>query len=133
MAAAAAMTIGDAFSEVGEEVETIMLWRACCMIKRDKDAVEGPAPSTYLAMQVAAPVERGAVRPIVTGAAGMVVLPGPAWCHDPTGQEPPTGYAIDEVGAALGGAGGGSDEQQGSEVSAEVSGGRVDNSRGEQR
>jgi hypothetical protein len=31
---------------------------------------------------------------------------GSPWAGDPVGQEPPLGYSIAEVGAALGGAGG---------------------------
>ena len=75
------------------------------MIKRDKDEAEGSTPNTYLGLAMAAPVDRGVERPKFTGATEMVVLPGPAWCHDPTGQEPPLGIDISEVGA-LGGAGG---------------------------
>src|SRR6516162_8121907 len=78
------------------------LYLGAHMIKRDKDAESGMEPSTYLGMQVTAPADRGQ-RPQVPGAA-MVVLPAPAWCHDPCGDEPPLGYSIDEVGAALGGA-----------------------------
>jgi hypothetical protein len=77
------------------------------MIRRRQDEeAQGPEPTTYLGMQVAAPVDRGGQRPQVIGAAEMVVLPGPAWCHDPTGIEPPLNFSIEEVGAALGGAGG---------------------------
>ena len=77
------------------------------MIKRRQyEEAQGPEPTTYLGMQVSAPVDHAGQRPQVTGATERVVLPGPAWCHDPTGQEPPLNFSIEEVGAALGGAGG---------------------------
>jgi hypothetical protein len=97
--------VEDCFSEVGAEVETIMWWRACCMIKRDKDAVDGPPASTYLAMAMADDV--GGVKPAVVGATEVpVALPasGPWAGGDPCGIEPPLNFSIDEVGAALGGA-----------------------------
>jgi hypothetical protein len=125
--------VEDCFSEVGEEVETIMWWRACCMIRRDKDAVEGPQASTYLAMAMAEPGGRFGAKPMVTGAAEMVVLPGPAWCHDPTGIEPPLGFSIEEVGAALGGAGSEPLHSAGVEVSSpQVSSGQKSGANAEQ-
>ena len=75
------------------------------MIKRDKDAVDGPPASTYLAMAMADDV--GGVKPAVVGATEVpVALPasGPWAGGDPCGIEPPLNFSIDEVGAALGGA-----------------------------
>jgi hypothetical protein len=89
--------------EIADWLEERELYIGAHMIKRDKDEAEGLAPNTYLGLAMAAPVDRGAVRPVVTGATEMVVLPGPAWCHDPTGQEPPLGIDISEL-PALGGA-----------------------------
>jgi hypothetical protein len=93
---------GDLIAEYLEQRE---LYGVAQMIRRqdERGEPEGPQASTYLAMAVAEPVGRFGVRPMVTGA-GFSALPGPAWCHDPTGTEPPLGFSIEEVGAALGGA-----------------------------
>jgi hypothetical protein len=103
------MTVETNIDEAADEVELRELWSIATMITRRQDEeAQGPEPTTYLGLAVAAPEVGGrfGVRPMVTGAAEMVVLPGPAWCHDATGQEPPLGFSIEEVGAALGGAGG---------------------------
>ena len=102
------------------------------MIKRRQDEeAQGPEPTTYLGLAVADEVGgRFGVKPMVTGS-GPLVLPGPAWCHDPTGIEPPLGFSIDEVGAALGGA---SEPLRCVEVSeaVQVLGGQTERSDGEQ-
>jgi hypothetical protein len=77
------------------------------VIRRRGEEPEGPEPTTYLGLQVSAPADMAGQRPTVTGAGGlptMLPLPIPEWCRDPVGQEPPLGYSIAEVGAALGGA-----------------------------
>jgi hypothetical protein len=102
------------------------------MIRRqgERSEPEGPEPTTYLGLAVAAPEVGGrfGARPMVVGATEMVVLPGPAWCHDPTGQEPPLGIDISEM-PALGGA---SEPLRCVEVSAPVQGGTEDRANGEQ-
>jgi hypothetical protein len=118
---------------IAEYLDQRELYIGATMIKRRQDEESGEAPNTYLGLAVAEPVGRFGVKPMVTGS-GPVVLPGPAWCHDPTGQEPPLNFSIDEVGAALGGAGGSHEPVgNGVEVSGAVSGGQASNSDGEQR
>jgi hypothetical protein len=91
--------------EIAEWLDQRAMYQEAHLIKRRQDEVaEGPVASTYLALAVAEPVDRYGQRPQVTGSDAMV-LPAPAWCHDPTGIEPPTGYAIDQL-PALGGASG---------------------------
>jgi hypothetical protein len=116
--------------EAAEQVELRELWSIATMIKRRQDEeAQGPEPTTYLGMQVSAPVDRAGQRPQVTGAAEMVVLPAPAWSHDRTGIEPPLGIDISEL-PALGGA---SEPLRCVEVSApQVSGDQTSNSDGEQ-
>jgi hypothetical protein len=102
--------VEDCFSEVGEAVETIMWWRACCMIKRKQDEGEGErsAPTSYLGLQMADPgFGRFGVRPLITGATEVAAaLPAGGPWHDPVGQEPPLGFSVDEVPPNCGGAGG---------------------------
>ena len=89
---------------IGEYLDQRELYGIATMIRRRQDEeAQGSEPTTYLGMQVSAPVDRAGQRPQVTGAAEMVVLPGPAWSHDPTGIEPPLGIDISEL-PALGGA-----------------------------
>ena len=103
------------------------------MIRRqgERSEPEGPEPTTYLGLAVAAPEVGGrfGARPMVVGATEMVVLPGPAWCHDPTGQEPPLGIDISEM-PALGGA---SEPLRCVEISEAVSVGQEGGANGEQR
>ena len=78
------------------------------MIRRDRDKVEGPEPTTYLGLAMAAPVAAGHERPCITGASKTLMLPlrHPAnslWAGDPVPIEPPLGFSIDEL-PALGGA-----------------------------
>jgi hypothetical protein len=130
--------VEDCFSEVGEQVETIWFWRACCMIRRrqgERSEPEGPEPTTYLGLAVANPDVggRGGVRPMVTGAEPVPpALPasGPWAGGDPCGNELPLGFSIEEVGA-LGGAGGQYESMSGrveiaapAQVSGETSGER---------
>jgi hypothetical protein len=75
------------------------------VIRRQGDGPEEPGANTYLGMQVAAPPDRYGERPVVTSAE-VFSWPAPAWSADVVGQEPPLGINIEEVGTALGGAGG---------------------------
>jgi hypothetical protein len=126
--------------EAVEQVEWRELWSIATMIRRqgERSEPQGPPASTYLAMAMAAPVDRGAQRPMVTGA-DLSALPGPGWCHDPTGQEPPLNYSVDEVPPNCGGAGGtiavvgenrADEPLRGVETSVEVSGGAKERSSG---
>jgi hypothetical protein len=67
----------------------------------------------------------------------MVVLPGPGWCHDPTGIEPPLNFSVEEVPPNCGGAGGtiameniADEPLPGVETSVEVSSGAEERSDG---
>jgi hypothetical protein len=95
--------------EIGEYLQERELYGVATMLKHRADETEGERsePTTYLGMQVAAPVDRGAERPVVTGSTAVpVALPaGGPWAGDVVGIEPPLGFSIEEVGA-LGGAGG---------------------------
>jgi hypothetical protein len=76
------------------------------MIRRRGDRDKAEEPTTYLGLAVTAPVERGHERPVVTSGDGVAFRwPAPEWSREVVGQEPPLGFSIDEVGAALGGAG----------------------------
>ena len=97
--------------EIAEWLEERELYIGAHMIKRRQDEDSGAeGASTYLAMALSAPVERGHERPCITGASSTLMLPlrlpaNSPWASDPVGDEPPLGFSIDEVGA-LGGAGG---------------------------
>ena len=123
------MTVELSGELIAEYLDQRELYRIATMIKRRQDEESGPEPSTYLAMAVAAPVGRFGVKPIVTGASvvgDMLPLPIPAWCHDPTGIEPPLGFSIEVVGA-LGGAGGQHESVgNGVEIAAPAAGGGED-------
>jgi hypothetical protein len=58
-----------------------------------------PAPDTYFAR--AQRQQPDQAEPSLTIPA---LPPSSPWHHDPVGKEPPLGFAIDEVGEALGGA-----------------------------
>ena len=82
------------------------------MIRRDRDKGEGERsePSTYLAMALSAPVERGHERPCITGASSTLMLPlrlptNSPWAGDPVPMEEPLGYSVEDV-PVCGGAGG---------------------------
>jgi hypothetical protein len=95
--------------EIAEYLEERELYGVATMLKRrpDEESAEGPGPTTYLGMQVAAPVERGHERPVVTSGDGVAVKwPAPGWSTDVVGQEPPIGFSVDEVPPNCGGAGG---------------------------
>jgi hypothetical protein len=98
---------------IAEYLEERELYGVAVMLKRraDEESAEGPQATTFLAMAMAEPGlgRFGEVKPDVTGATEVpVALPaGGPWAGDPVGMEPPLGYAIDEIGAALGGAGNG--------------------------
>jgi len=108
------------------------------MIKRDRDAVEGEAPNTYLGLAVTAPDlggRFGAEKPSVVGATALpVALAGSAWSTEVVGDELPYGVDIEEVGA-LGGAGGvreiANEPLHDREVTEAVQGGAKEHSRGE--
>jgi hypothetical protein len=132
--------------EIGEYLDQRELYWSAHMIRRqgERGEPEGPEPTTYLGLAVAAPEVGGrfGVKPVVVGATEVpVALPasGP-WASDPCGIEPPLGFSIEEVGA-LGGAGGGStltehiDEpiRAGVETSVEVSRRSEERANGEQR
>jgi hypothetical protein len=107
------------------------------MIKRKQDEEAVPPASTYLAMAVAEPAGRFGVKPMVTGS-GPVPSALPAsgpWAGDPVGDELPLGFSIEEVGAALGGAGGQYEPPVGNgvEVSVPVQGSAEDRTDGKQR
>ena len=120
--------------EIAEWLDQRELYGVATMLKRraDEESAEGPGPTTYLGMQVAAPVERGHERPVVTSGDGVAFRwPAPQWSADVVGQEPPLGVDISEVGAALGGA---SEPLPDSEVTeAPVSGRAKDGTDGRQR
>jgi hypothetical protein len=93
--------------EIAEWLDQRELYGVATMLKRraDEESAEGPGPTTYLGMQVAAPVERGHERPVVTSADGIAFRwPGPAWSADPCGVEPPLNFSVDEVPPNCGGA-----------------------------
>jgi hypothetical protein len=113
---------------IAEYLDQRELYWSAHMIKRDRDKAEGgPEPTTYLGLAVSAPVERGHVRPQVTGSQPIApALPasGPWAGGDPVGDELPLGFSIEEVGA-LGGAGGSHESMSGRveiEAPAQVSG-----------
>jgi hypothetical protein len=124
-----AAVIEDCFSEVGEEVETIMLWRAGCMVIRRQGVTHDEAgePTTYLGLATVAPVEAGHERPTIVGSTAVpqvARLPASSpWARDPCGDEGPLGYSIEDL-PAVGGAGGshGGPIGAGVEISAPVSG-----------
>ena len=95
-------------NEIAEYLDQRELYiGAHIMIRRDRDKVEGSEPSTYLAMALSAPVERGHERPCITGASKNLMLPlrlptNSPWAGDPVGDELPLGFSIDEL-PALGG------------------------------
>ena len=106
------------------------------MIRRqgERSEPEGPEPTTYLGLAVAAPEVGGrfGIKPQVTGAGPVPpALPasGP-WAGDPVGNEEPLNFSIDEL-PALGGAS--EPIGNGVEVSAPVQGGAKDRGDGEQR
>ena len=94
--------------EAADEVELRELWSIATMIKRRQDEDSGAeGASTYLAMALSAPVERGHERPCITGASKNLMLPlrlptNSPWAGDPVGDELPLGFSIDEL-PALGG------------------------------
>ena len=96
-------------NEIAEYLDQRELYiGAHIMIRRDRDKVEGSEPSTYLAMALSAPVERGHERPCITGASSTLMLPlrlptNSPWAGDPVPMEEPLGFSIDEL-PALGGA-----------------------------
>jgi hypothetical protein len=97
--------------EIADWLDQRELYMEAHLIKRRQDEAEaeGPGPTTYLGLAVSAPEVGGrfGVRPMVTGSGPVPpALPGPAWCTKVVGDELPYGVNIDEVGAALGGAGG---------------------------
>jgi hypothetical protein len=120
--------------EIGEYLDQRELYGIATMIKRKQDEASGAeGASTYLAMALSAPVERGHERPCITGASSTLMLPlrlpaNSPWASDPVGDEPPLGFSIDEL-PALGGA---SAPLHDTEDAKAVQGGREDNSRGEQ-
>ena len=121
------MTVETNIDEAADEVELRELWSIATMIRRRQDEEAGPPASTYLAMAVADDVGgRFGVKPQVTGSQPIApALPasGPWAGGDPCGIEPPLNFAIDEVGAALGGAGSEPVHSAGAEVSSpQVSG-----------
>ena len=97
-------------NEIAEYLDQRELYiGAHIMIRRDRDKVEGERsePSTYLAMALSAPVERGHERRCITGASKNLMLPlrlptNSPWAGDPVGDELPLGFSIDEL-PALGG------------------------------
>jgi hypothetical protein len=107
-------------NEIAEYLDQRELYiGAHIMIRRDRDKVEGEGsePSTYLAMALSAPVERGHERPCITGASSTLMLPlrlptNSPWAGDPVPMEEPLGFSIEEVGA-LGGAGGSHESMSG--------------------
>jgi hypothetical protein len=130
--------------ELNAELVAEYLWQrelygvAHMVIRRqgERGEAQGPEPTTYLGLAMAAPVERGHERPCITGASSTLMLPlrlptNSPWASDPVGTEPPLGFSIDEVGAALGGAGGSHESMSGrveiaapAQVSGETSGER---------
>ena len=114
---------------IAEYLDQRELYGIATMIKRRQDEeAQGPEPTTYLGLALSAPEVGGrfGVKPMVTGATEVpVALPasGPWAGGDPCGIEPPLNFAIDEVGAALGGAGSEPLHSAGAEVSSpQVSG-----------
>jgi hypothetical protein len=95
--------------EAAEQVEWRKLWSIATMIKRRQDEeAQGPEPTTYLGLAVAAPEVGGrfGVRPVVVGATEVpVALPasGP-WAGDLVPDEEPLGYSVEDV-PVCGGAG----------------------------
>ena len=93
---------------IAEYLDQRELYMGATMIKRRQDEeAQGPEPTTYLGLAVAAPEVGGrfGVRPVVVGATEVpVALPasGP-WAGDPCGDELPLGFSIEEL-PALGGA-----------------------------
>jgi hypothetical protein len=96
-------------NEIAEYLDQRELYiGAHIMIRRDRDKVEGPEPTTYLGLAMAAPVAAGHERPCITGASSTLMLPlrlpaNSPWSGDPVGDELPLGFSIDEL-PALGGA-----------------------------
>jgi hypothetical protein len=129
--------------ELNGELIAEYLWQrelyiGATMIKRRQDEeAQGPEPTTYLGLAVAAPEVGGrfGAKPMVTGAGPVPpALPasGPWAGGDPVGNEEPLNFSIDEL-PALGGA---SEplHSAGVEVSApQVSGCAEDRTDGEQR
>jgi hypothetical protein len=81
------------------------------MIRRqgDQGNDEAGEPRTYLGTALIGRAEDNRGQVYVTGSTAVPEGPRlPAsspWASDPVGDEPPLGFSIDEVGAALGGAG----------------------------
>jgi hypothetical protein len=93
--------------EIADWLDQRELYMGATMIRRDKDAVDGPGASTYLAMALADDVGgRFGIKPQVTGSQPIApALPasGPWAGGDPCGDELPLGFSIEEL-PALGGA-----------------------------
>ena len=95
-------------NEIAEYLDQRELYIGAHMIKRRQDEDSGAeGASTYLAMALSAPVERGHERPCITGASKNLMLPlrlptNSPWAGDPVGDELPLGFSIDEL-PALGG------------------------------
>jgi hypothetical protein len=122
--------------EIAEWLDQREMYIGAHMIKRRQDEeAQGLEPTTYLGLAMAAPVDRGGQRPMVTGATEVpVALPasGP-WAGDPVPMEEPLGFSIDEL-PALGGAGSEPLHSAGIEVSApQVSVGQESDANAEQR
>ena len=122
-------------NEIAEYLDQRELYiGAHIMIRRDRDKVEGPEPTTYLGLAMAAPVAAGHERPCITGASSTLMLPlrlptNSPWAGDPVPMEEPLGFSIDEL-PALGGA---SEPLRSSvEVSTPVQGSAEDRTDGEQ-
>jgi hypothetical protein len=121
---------------IAEYLEQRELYGVANMIRRqgERREPEGPQPTTYLGLAIAAPVERGHERPCITGATEQPMLPlrlptNSPWASDPCGTEPPLGFSIDEL-PALGGAS--EPIGTGVEISEAVQGGREGDANGEQ-
>jgi hypothetical protein len=111
------MTVETNIDEAADEVELRELWSIATMIRRRQDEeAQGPEPKTYLGLALSAPEVGGrfGVKPMVVGSGPFPAAPaGSAWSTEVVGNEEPLNYAVDEVGAALGGAGGSHESMSG--------------------